>query len=100
MLQFVGLLNAMDKAGAEAFAEFLNNASTSDASRAGRWLSGASQEQIRQAAALLNDGDVDGFRDLIGCGSFWGRLFGRKKKAAPKKPARPQPEPVAADEPD
>src|SRR4051794_12047850 len=93
MLQFVGLLTAMDKSGAEAFAEFLNNASSSDASRAGRWLSGASQEKVRQAASLLNAGDVDGFRELIGCGSFWGWLFGRKKKAVPKKPARPQPEP-------
>jgi hypothetical protein len=36
MLQFVGLLNAMDEAGGKAFAEFLNNASASDASRAGR----------------------------------------------------------------
>lgn len=93
MFQFVRLLNTMNETGATTFAEFLNHASTSDASRAGRWMSGASDAQISQAAALLNDGDVDGFRDLIGCGSFWGRLFGRKKKATPKSPAPPQPEP-------
>lgn len=99
MMQFVRLLNAMSDEGPATFAEFLNQASSGDASRAGRWLSGASDAQIEKAAALLNAGDVDGFRDLIGCGGFWSRLFGRKKKA-PKKVAPPAPPPEEIDEPD
>ncbi len=107
MIQFAALLNDLSTTGAEQFAKFLNTASSSDASRAGRWLSSATASQVAEAAALLNQGNLDEFRELLGIGGgFWSWLFGRRKRGKPATAAaiatapRPQPAKTAtADEP-
>jgi hypothetical protein len=91
MMQFAALFNEMTTAGAEVFAKFLNSASSSDATRAGRWLNAATPAQVKEAAAFLNQGNLDGFRELVGIGrGFWGWLFGKRKQTTPA------PIPVAA----
>jgi len=69
MMQFAVLLNELRGGGTDCFAKFLNTASTSDAGRAGGWLSSATPGQVKDAATLLNEGKLDEFRVLIGIGT-------------------------------
>lgn len=78
MLQFATLLNELTESGVAQFTSFLNTARTSDASQAGRWLGSATDQQVKSAAALLNEGRLDDFRAFIGIRrGFWSRLLGR-----------------------
>src|ERR1700722_18399917 len=84
MMQFAALFNELTTSGAEYFAKFLNTASSSVACSAGRWLSSATPAVVRDAAALLNQGSLDEFRNFIGIRKgFWGWLFGKRKQKTP-----------------
>jgi len=66
VLRFIRLLNALTGDGGAHFARFVNAESSSDTARLGKWTKAASDEQIEHAAELLNAGDLDGLRNLIG----------------------------------
>jgi hypothetical protein len=86
MFQFAVLLNDLRGAGTDCFAKFLNTASSSDASRAGSWMSSATPAQVKAAAALLNEDKLDEFRAMIGVGGVRRPAAAKADGPNPKQP--------------
>lgn len=93
MLQFAALFNELSTEGAEQFAQFLNEATSDDTARVGCWFSSAAAGQVKDAAALLNQGKLDEFRMLVGIS---GRSGGpAADTSTPTLPQRSRPVAVA-----